>query len=168
MILDKEKIKSYYPALWDEEKLIKAVEKGFLTEEDFKEIVGVSIYMLDTMDNIKANKQKKNNKELAKFLSEQVITWSDGAEYGVTKEDQNEMSMIYTQYIMKKKINENAELAWHAKHQINRVFSEDEFIGLMSAIDDFVKPYVTKCQQIKEQIYNATSITELRAIEINY
>ena len=163
-----EQIKRYYPSVWNEDHLIMAVEKGFITDVEFEEIVGVSRYHLDTMDNIKTKKQKQNNKALSDFLSSQVIIWTDKCNYGVTKEDQHEMSMIYTQYIMKKKISEDAKLMWHAKHCVNREFEEAEFISLMSTINEFVEPYIAKCQQIKEQIYNATTIDELRAIEIIY
>ena len=78
------------------------------------------------------------------------------------------MALIYTQYIMIKKVDENATLSWHAKKAVNREFSEEEFIGLMIAIDEFVKPYIAKCQQIKEQIYSATTINELKTIDIKY
>ena len=163
MILDKEKIKSYYPTLWDEDKLIMAVEKGHITEEDFKDIVGVSIYSLDTMNNIQNRKQKKNNKALENFLANQTLIWTDSCQYGVTKEDQEEMAMIYTQY---KAINK--PLAWHPRHGVNKTFTENEFLELMIAINDFVQPYLTKCQQIKEQIYSAKTISDLKSIEISY
>ena len=36
----KEKIKKWYPKLWDEAKVRQAVEKGVISAEDYEEITG--------------------------------------------------------------------------------------------------------------------------------
>ena len=36
----KEKIAKWYPTLWDIDKVKNAVEKGIITEEDYKTITG--------------------------------------------------------------------------------------------------------------------------------
>ena len=164
MSLDFDNVKKYYPTLWDEKKVLMAVEKGKITEAQFEEIVGKSIYEIGSLEEAMTRKQEQNKKALASFLENSSIEWTDGERYGVTQDDQIELMLNKSQYEIKKASNGNAVLQWHSKRKICREFSEEEFATLTNAIIDFVYPYVEKCQEIKEQIYSSTSYEELKNI----
>ena len=62
----------------------------------------------------------------------------------------------------------DAKLEWHPRHAACRAFTLEEYTGLILAVKNFVYPYVQQCQVLKEQIYNAKTVEELKAVKIVY
>ncbi len=115
-----------------------------------------------------AEKQQENNAALAEYLKTHHLTWTDGKQYGVTKEDQDDMSRNFTQYQIKTSMGLNAILEWHSPHEACRPFSQEEFCSLAAAISDHVYPILRKNQALKTKIYACTSLKELEDIVIDY
>lgn len=112
--------------------------------------------------------QNENKKALNEFLSDETITWTDGEQYGVTEQDQNEMGLNLIQYQVVAQSGLPATLEWHSKGKKCKSFTEKEFKDLALKIIQYVYPYRRKQEEIKEQIYNATNYEELFNIDINY
>lgn len=162
-------IKKYFDnGFWDEAKIANAVEKDCITNEQFEEITGHSIYEMGDFSSAQERKQNENKKALAEFLKANPITWTDGCVYGVTEEDQNELSLNLAQYQLQKTAGLDAQLEWHPRHAACRNFTLEEYTGLVLAVKNFVYPYVQQCQMLKEKIYNAKDINELKAVAIVY
>ena len=126
-------------------------------------------YETMTLDEYKEKRQNENKLKLAEFLKSNPIFWNDGLYYGVTLEDQNEMSLDLTTYRLKQSIGDtNWKLQWHSIKSICRDFTEEEFLGLLNTIIEFVYPYRQLEMKYKEAIYTATSKDEVKAIDINY
>lgn len=149
--------------------VINAVDKNWINLEDASAIIGRPIDEAVDFEVLKERKQNENKKALAKFLVENPITWTDGCQYGVTEEDQNELALNLNQYQLQIAAGiPNVKLEWHPRHSACRDFTLEEYTGLILTVKNFVYPYVQHCQAIKEQIYNATTIDELKAVEIVY
>lgn len=120
------------------------------------------------LDELKAYRQDENKKALATFLQEHPIQYLDGKYYGVTEEDQNELSLNFMQYELAIKAGLDATLEWHAVHEKCTAWTVEELTALSLQIKAFVYPYLRQMQDIKEQIYACASKEELLDIVIAY
>lgn len=121
-----------------------------------------------TLDEYKESRQRENKVALAKFLEENPLTWIDGLQYGVTQEDQSEMIADKAAYDLKHAIDPNWPLQWHSTKSDCRDFTEEEFLGLMNAIIDFVYPYRQLEMKYKDAIYSAENKDEVGSVGIVY
>ena len=122
-----------------------------------------------SLDDYKEQRQTENKARLAEFLKANPILWSDGLLYGVTQEDQNEMALDLTTYQLKKNLgDENWKLQWHSIKSDCRNFTEEEFLGLMNAIIEFVYPYRQLEMKYKEAIYTAETKEDVKNVTISY
>ena len=170
MKLEFDDIKKYFEnGFWDENKVANTVEKDCITNAQFEEITGHSIYEVGDFSSAQDRKQDENKKALAEFLQANPITWTDGCVYGVTEEDQTELALNMNQYQLQVAAGlTDVKLEWHPRHAACREFTLEEYTGLILAVKNFVYPYVQQCQVLKEQIYNAKTVDELKAVEIVY
>lgn len=120
------------------------------------------------LDEFKAYRQEENKKALATFLQEHPIQYLDGKYYGVTEEDQNELSLNFMQYELAIKAGLDATLEWHAVHEKCTAWTVEELTALSLQIKAFVYQYLRQMQDIKEQIYACASKEELLDIVIAY
>lgn len=122
-----------------------------------------------SLEEYQKMKQEENKKAFANFLANHPLTWIDGKQYGVTEEDQAEISLNMNQYSMAVQAGaENPRLEWHARQEECTSWTVENLTALTLAISDFVYPYYRKMQQYKTQIYTASSYKEIKAIELNY
>lgn len=121
------------------------------------------------LDQAKYDKQEENKKLFAEYLATHPLTWVDGKEYGITQEDQSEISLNLNQYqvAVVAKV-ENPTLEWHARHEECVPWTLEQLSALSLAISNAVYPKYHLMQEYKTQIFGANSIDELKAIELNY
>lgn len=121
------------------------------------------------LDQAKYDKQEENKILFAEYLATHPLTWVDGKEYGITQEDQSEISLNINQYQVAIQSGiENPTLEWHARHEECSPWDLEQLAALSLAISNAVYPKYHQMQDYKTQIFNATSIEELQAIELNY
>lgn len=121
------------------------------------------------LDQAKYDKQEKNKVLFAEYLATHPLTWVDGKEYGVTQEDQSEISLNINQYQVAVAAGvENPTLEWHARHEECQPWSLEQLAALSLAISNAVYPKYHQMQDYKTQIFSANSISELAAIELNF
>ena len=126
-------------------------------------------YELMTLEDYQNLRQTENKKRLEEFLKNNPICWTDGLYYGVTQEDQNEMNLDLSTYQLKQTIGDTAwKLQWHSIKSDCRNFSEEEFVGLLNSIIEFVYPYRQLEMKYKEAIFTAKSKEEVREIDLTY
>lgn len=134
---------------------------------EVKEQTGiVDVTSLD-LDGWKNYKQEENKKSFADFLKNSYVEFN-GKHYGVTEEDQTEMSLNYMQYNISKQAGQSSILEWHAKKEKCVHFTESDFLTLSLIVKSFVYPYMNRMQEYKEQIYACKSINEVKNIKIEY
>lgn len=121
------------------------------------------------LDQAKYDKQEENKKLFAEYLATHPLTWVDGKEYGITQEDQSEISLNLNQYQVALAAGvENPTLEWHARHEECVPWSLEQLSALSLAILNVVYPKYHLMQEYKTQIFKADSIDKLKAIELNY
>lgn len=121
------------------------------------------------LNQAKYDKQEENKKLFAEYLATHPLTWVDGKEYGITQEDQSEISLNLNQYqvALATKV-ENPTLEWHARHEECVPWSLEQLSALSLAISNAVYPKYHLMQEYKTQIFEADSIDKLKAIELKY
>ena len=123
-----------------------------------------------TVEEYQRIKQDENKTNLASFLDTQFIEWTDGKRYGVSKDDQDEIISNLSAYSAS--ISSNTDnpfkLMWHAHNDISEEWSFDDLTSLLNKINQFIYPYYRRMQQYKTEIYEATTIEEIDAINCEY
>ena len=132
----------------DEEKLKESQKAKLLTQQQ--------------------SKQNENNRLLATYLKNHPIQWKDGKYYGVTQQDQSEISLNLMQYQLAATAGFSTSLEWHALHEQCRTFTVEELSELALSISAYVYPLVRYNQSIKTIIYGTTTVEELKNIIIDY
>lgn len=122
-----------------------------------------------SLDEAKELKQEKNKLLFAEYLASHPLTWTDGKEYGVTMEDQSEISLNLSQYQIAIQAGvESPTLEWHARHEECQPWTLENLVALSMSISAAVYPMYRKMQQYKICIYGATSLEELEQVELDY
>ena len=84
-----------------------------------------------SLDEAKELKQEKNKMLFAEYLASHPLTWNDGKEYGVTMEDQSEISLNLSQYQIAVQTGiESPTLEWHARHEEGEPWTLENLVGL--------------------------------------
>ena len=127
-----------------------------------------NVYLEPPLIELQTQKQEENKLLFKEFLENQTVHFK-GKEYGVTEEDQTEMTGNLGAYQIEVQAGvPNPILQWHSKKHACVDFELEDFITLIIMIKGFVMPYFNLMQSYKEQIYQTTSKEELNAIELAY
>ena len=121
-----------------------------------------------TLPQAKDQRQAENKAALAQWLRDHPLTWTDGKQYGVEEQDQNEMALNLMQYQAAQQAGQTAPLEWHAQKEACREFTQEEYLGLSMAISAYVYPYRRYQESVKEDIYAAETLEEVAAVVIDY
>ena len=122
----------------------------------------------DLLAPAQAARQEENKAALSAWLAAHPLTWTDGKQYGVEEQDQNEMALNLMQYQAAALAEQPAPLEWHAQKEACRTFEQEEYLGLSMAISAYVYPYRRYQEQVKEAIYSAKTVEEVKAVVIDY
>lgn len=122
----------------------------------------------DPLPPAQAARQEENKAALAAWLAAHPLTWVDGNVYGVTEEDQTEMALNLQQYQIQATAGREVALEWHTQKKQCHTFTVEQYNALLLAIIDYVYPYRRYQEAIKEQIYSAKNVEEVKAVVIDY
>ena len=162
-------------------RFIKPVApEGFVYDDETGQIVAKTMIPV-LLEETKNAKQAENNMNLASYLSSHPMTWTDGKEYGVTLEDQNEIAMNLLSYEMAAQVAMSAAdesgseavmpvLEWHARHEACVAWAYEDLVALSMAIRQYVYPWYQKNQEYKAQIFaceTAKAVKEINPVYIN-
>ena len=143
-------------------------DKGVLTDEDLENIDSLLPSYGPTLEDAKKTKQEYNKKQLELWLKEHPIKWKDNEYYGVSLEDQIEMSLNKMQYDIAVKQGQQGVLEWHSIKNTCKTFTIEDFEELSLLISSYIYPYCRYQEEIKKQIYSCTSIESVKNITIDY
>lgn len=168
-------------AVGDERFIKPSLPKGIELDEDedptktpvvYNDETGTYVeeeVLAQALDEAKTKKQTENNEKLAEFLKNHPITYTDGKLYGVTKDDQNEITMNLVSYQNDKTLGiENPIIEWHAVGEPCVAWTYEELSKLAAAIRNFAYPWYSLNQSYKAAINDARTKAELDAITLTY
>lgn len=142
--------------------------EGFVYDEETGKIVEESA-LAQMLEESKNNKQNENNRNLSDYLDKHPLTWIDGKKYGITKEDQNEITMNLLSYTTAKEAGvENPVLEWHAINEACVPWEYEKLVALSIDIREAVYPWYSLNQKYKEKIFACDVIKSVDEIELNY
>ncbi len=117
----------------------------------------------DRLPNAKTEKIKKSKADLEAYLLSHPLTWTDGEQYSMTEEKQNQL----TSTLMAAQLD-GKKPEWNTSGGVCKEWELSELSSLAIAIKNCVKILV-KYQQSKEiEIQASTTIAEVEQIEIDY
>lgn len=122
-----------------------------------------------SLAEVQAMKQEENTAIFAQYLDSHPLTWVDGKQYGVSEQDQAEISLNINQYQVAVQTGvENPTLEWHAKKEECQPWTLEQLAALSLAISNVVYPKYHLMQKYKTAIYGAKTIEEVDAITLKY
>lgn len=131
-------------------------------------VLEVNLVQADNLKGIKEDKITQSKQELALYLQNNPLQFTDGKFYSVTKEKQTLLANALQVYQMKVQAGLPATLKWNATGEECTEWTLEELTALALAIAEYVEPLVTHQQALEVQIRNATTLEELEGIEISY
>ena len=121
------------------------------------------------LERAQLERQDENKKLFAEFLKNHPLLYNDGKYYGVTLEDQTEISLNINQYQLQIASGfENPILEWHSIHEGCKPWSIQDLTTLAATISSYIYPWFRKMQEYKTRIFATTSIDEINSIELIY
>ena len=121
------------------------------------------------IDGIKLEKILQTKEDLATYLFNNPIFstchYADGAYYAVTAEKQAQLTQLLTSYILDSQLGVINELHWNSTGNMCEAYTFEELTQLRREIYAFVLPLVSLQQYIEVMIQNATTTTEINAID---
>lgn len=156
---------------------LEKYDNDFNTDEillDYTEIASdydTGEYILyNDMDKIKNHFQEINKQKFNEWLKENPLEWSDGKNYGITLEDQSELNLTLSKYKESSmlKIEPVPKLEWHAQKEENVEWAYEDLVNLNNAISEKVYDKYHLMQKYKIEIYNATTVKELKDMSFIY
>lgn len=124
------------------------------------------------LEIIKQSKIEQSKTLLQEYLQNNpllsYVKYEDGRYYTVTQEKQQQLTSKLFMATTKALNKEVYTLTWNDTGNICEEWTLEELTQLSEEIDAFVTSLVTKQQHIEVAIRNATTLTELESIVINY
>lgn len=105
---------------------------------------------------------------LSEYLASHPIQWTDGKYYSVTSEKQALLTSNLALYQISASAGQPFKLTWNSTGDECVEWAYEELAALALAIGTYVKPFVSRQQELELAIKACTTMKELDAIEINY
>lgn len=116
----------------------------------------------------KQNKILKSKEDLAVYLSNHPLQWTDGNYYSITQEKQNQLTSKIMAATMAQTLSQEYNLTWNSTGEVCQTWTLQDLSALAFAIDARVTKLVSYQQEKEVEIKNAQDKKELEAIIIDY
>ena len=110
--------------------------------------------------------QSKTDLEI--FLAENPITWTDGYQYSITREKQQQLTSKILSATLAAQTKTPYNLTWNSTGEVCKAWTLEELSALAFAIDARVTALVTYQQEKEIEINNAESEEALNSIVVDY
>lgn len=120
------------------------------------------------LQKAKDEKIAKSKTDLAVFLAENPLTWTDGNQYSVTSEKQQQLTSKIAVAQMAQQTGQPYTLTWNTTGDVCQEWNLENLVALAFAIDSYVTPLVSYQQEKEVEIKNCETVENVNAIEIDY
>lgn len=157
----------------DLKKVIDVV--GVEAKDAYDENVKIQRYILYTEQeleqrfiSVKDNKILESKTALSDYLQNHPLQWSDGKYYSVTSEKQSLLTSNLALYQISAAAGQPFKLTWNSTGDECVEWEYADLAALALAIGIYVKPFVSRQQELELEIKACKTQAELDAIEITY
>ena len=157
--------KLYTEGYLNEEQLVNAIIKNFITTDEYVEIKGSEE---DALNGIKAACIAKTKTDLETYLATHPYTTEDGKSYSVTFEKQTLLANEIASYQLATAAEQPYQLTWNTTGDECTNMTIEEMTALALAINAYVKPLISYQQTQEVAIRNAATIEAVLAINTDY
>lgn len=149
----------------DNVQLVNAITRGFITTDEYVELMGGEEAALS---GVKVAAISKSKEALETYLSTHPYTTADGKKYSVTTEKQNLLSNEIASYQLATAAGQPYQLKWNTTGEECENYTIEEMTTLALSINAYVKPMVSYQQSKEVAIRNAATIDDVLAIDVDY
>lgn len=117
---------------------------------------------------LKAIKVAQSKQDLQLYLASHPITWTDGKQYNITREKQQQLFFKLMTATLASKNSRPYTLVWNSTGEEYSNLTLEELTPLAFAIDSRVTALVSYQQEKEKIINNCATLDELNAVVVNY
>ena len=132
--------------------------------------VGEELYgtPLTSVDDLRKQRIADSKADLAAWLSENPLTWTDGKKYAVTSEKQAQLTSALAVQQVAQSAGVERELRWNSTGDECTVWQYADLCALALAIAAYVEPRVSIQQAAEVDLRNAATAEEVLSVAWNY
>lgn len=131
---------------------------------------GAELYSvpLTSADDLRERRIADSKTELAAWLADNPLTWTDGRQYAVTSEKQAQLTSALAVQQVAQSAGVERELRWNSTGDECTVWKYDELCALALAIAAYVEPRVSVQQTAEVDLRKVESAEEVLAVVWDY
>ena len=123
---------------------------------------------LTSVDDLREQRIADSKADLAAWLSENPLAWTDGKRYAVTSEKQAQLTSALAVQQVAQSAGVERELRWNSTGDECTVWQYADLCALALAIAAYVEPRVSIQQAAEVDLRNAATAEEVLAVAWNY
>lgn len=123
---------------------------------------------LTSVDDLREQRIADSKADLAAWLAENPLTWTDGKKYAVTSEKQAQLTSALAVQQVAQSAGVERELRWNSTGDECTVWKYADLCALALAIAAYVEPRVSIQQAAEVDLRNAATAEEVLAVAWNY
>ena len=123
---------------------------------------------LTSVDDLREQRIADSKADLAAWLSENPLTWTDGKKYAVTSEKQAQLTSALAVQQVAESAGVERELRWNSTGDECTVWQYADLCALALAIAAYVEPRVSIQQAAEVDLRNAATAEEVLSVAWNY
>lgn len=120
------------------------------------------------LDAAKDARIAQSKEDLATYLENHPLQWTDGEYYAITAEKQNQLTSKIMAATMAQTLSTDYALTWNSTGEVCKEWALTDLYALAFAIDARVTALVSYQQTQEVAMKNATTLDELNSIEVDY
>lgn len=123
---------------------------------------------LTSVDDLRERRIADSKTDLAAWLSENPLAWTDGKKYAVTSEKQAQLTSALAVQQVAQSAGVKRELRWNSTGDECTVWQYADLCALALAIAAYVEPRVSIQQAAEVDLRNAATAEEVLSVAWNY
>lgn len=149
----------------DLQERVAAQADALLLQTVGEELYGVP---LTSVDDLREHRIADSKTDLAAWLTDNPLTWTDGKQYAVTAEKQAQLTSALAVQQVAQSAGVERELRWNSTGDECTVWQYADLCALALAIAAYVEPRVSIQQAAEVDLRNAATAEEVLAVAWNY
>lgn len=149
-----------------DEQLDEYTRLGAITEEQRQTILNNGVAL--TLEEAKAARIQQSKDDLDAYLEGHPITWTDGNQYSITREKQQQLTSKILSATIAAQTSTPYTLTWNATGEECSPWTLENLAALAFAIDARVTALVSYQQAQEVAMREAATQEALEAIEVDY